>query len=89
MLRFEKEYFNAKNYVLNTFDSYVNEDLGEKDEFFTCPECTEPLYAVDYDHPREWEEGAPWSYCPVCGYDWYNDTYGNYEEEEDDFYDEV
>lgn len=89
MLRFRREYFDAKDYVMDTFDSYTDEDsIEEEDEFFTCPECGEPLYAVDYDYPEVWEGAAPWTYCPVCGYDWYNDTYGNYEEEDED-YDEV
>lgn len=92
MLKFNKEYFDAKDYVIKTYDSYINtEGEDEEDDFFTCPECGEPLYAVDYDSPSVWNdaEGGPWSYCPVCGYDWYNDVYGNYEEEEDEYYDEV
>lgn len=93
MLRYDKEYFDAKDYVMDTFDSYGNEDrdAGIEDEFFTCPECGEPLYAVDYDYLSSWNEaeGGPWSYCPVCGYNWYKDSYGDYEEEDDDYYDEV
>lgn len=89
MLKYYGEYNEAKRYVKNTFGVpvYEEDDYQDEDEYFCCPECAEPLYAVDYDYSISWGR-KPWSYCPVCGYDWYNDTYGNYEEE-DDYYDEV
>lgn len=91
MLKYYGEYNEAKKYVKNVFDvlAYEEDDYQDEDEYFCCPECAEPLYAVDYDYPTSWSEngGKPWSYCPVCGYDWYNDNYGDYED--DDYDDEV
>lgn len=54
---------------------YVEEELGGfvdwDEEFFTCPECGEPIYRSD------WSEHGQWEICPVCGY-----TIGEEEEEE-------
>lgn len=26
----------------------------------------------------------PWSACPICGWSWHDETYGNYREDDED-----
>lgn len=91
MLKFEREYFDAKDYVIQTYYTTFSMEPDVEDDYFGCPGCTEPLYAADFDDPDDWTEfdTGPWSYCPVCGFDWYKNTYNDYEEEEEEYYDEV
>lgn len=73
MLKFKSEYNKAKNYVIDYYDIVAcsGDDVEEESDFFTCPECNYPLYASDYDD--NWEETAPWTYCPNCGFHWFNE----------------
>lgn len=50
----------------------INADVVEKDygsyvdreeEFYTCPECGEPVYACDWD-----DEELCDVICPICGF---------------------
>ena len=75
---YRKEFEEAKKFCENVYDNLIDED-----DAFSCPECLEPLYYEDYNEPEIWEGKAPWSFCPVCSWSWYDETYGNYNEDED------
>ena len=47
------------NYVEVVLGGYVDWE----EEFFNCPECSEPIYKSN------WDEHEPWQICPVCGID--------------------
>lgn len=90
---YRNEFEDAKSYCVDTFGApcELDDNFPEEDkyEWFACPECEEPLVAIDWDDEEDWEGLVPWSTCPICGYNWYEDTYGNYEEEDDDYGHEV
>ena len=50
--------FNA-----NICEEYYGVFVDWDEQFYTCPECGEPIYACDWTE-KELEEVI----CPVCGY---------------------
>ena len=85
--RFREEFDEARKYCVDVYgvaSNFSNED--DEDDWFTCPECDEPLLAGDWDTIEDWVPMTPWSACPICNWSWYDETYGNYEEEEDEPY---
>lgn len=74
---YRKDFEEAREFCEANYGVVIDED-----DAFSCPECGEPLYYEDYDRPDVWEGKAPWSFCPVCGWSWYDEAYGNYEEED-------
>lgn len=85
--RFREEFDEARKYCVNVYgvaSNFSNED--DEDDWFTCSECDELLLAGDWDIIEDWEPMTPWSACPICNWSWYDETYGNYEEEEDEPY---
>lgn len=85
--RFREEFDEARKYCVDVYgvvSNFSNKD--DEDDWFTCPECDEPLLAGDWDTIEDWEPMTPWSACPICNWSWYDETYGNYEEEEDEPY---
>ena len=59
-------------YMKETYGSHVDWMEG----FFICPECGEPIYAVD------WED-EELEICPVCEFEWFE------EEKDDEIVDEL
>lgn len=51
----------AAKVVEEEFGGYVNWD----EEYFICPECSEPVYAEDWDD----SEFALAAICPICQFD--------------------
>ena len=51
----------AAKVVEEEFGGYVNWD----EEYFICPECSEPVYADDWDD----SEFALATICPICQFD--------------------
>ena len=49
--------------------------VDQKDEFFICPDCGEPIYRCDYDAPDFWNDidVSPYSECPICGFNWWEE----------------
>jgi len=85
--QFREEFDEARKYCTNVYgvnSNFVNND--DEDDWFACPECDEPLLAEDWDKIEDWEPTTPWSVCPICNYSWYSETYGDYEEEDDEPY---
>lgn len=83
--RFREEFDEARKYCINTYgvvSNFDNED--DEDDWFNCPECEEPLLAQDWDKVENWEPLMPWSACPICGWSWHDETYGNYREDDED-----